>query len=252
MGRWILTSLAMALLCFGSGALGVFMAADLVLGDRTPPFTRAGGELSEFGKSPLYASHTVGEGYHSSTFFSLIPEGEDRTGSSLGVMTRKEGSGGAVGAYFYAENEGSGAPAWGLNAIARTYRRSPAVGMEVNGVNDSGRFGLVRGVDIVNGGNAPTQYALGIGTSVAAPAGKPRYGIVLAGPAFGYTTTAPASRTGILIDHIDSGEAIQIAAGDFITLDGEAGQIRMRFNPESEQIEFYNGERLAHAFAMNE
>lgn len=250
MKRRVFMILGVPLLSFASGAIGVFTAADIVTGDLTPPETRAGEGALGFGKSPLFASHTVGGEYHSSTFYALVPEGGDTTGSALGVIARKEGRGGAVGAFFYAENEGSGAPAWGLNAIARTYTNSPAVGMEVNGFNDSGRYALVRGVDIVNGGNAETQYALGIATSMAEPGGKPRYGIVLAGPEFGHATTAPASRAGIVIDRIDSGEALRIAAGDFITLDGAAGQIRMRYNPQAGQIEFYNGARLAHAIKM--
>lgn len=245
----ILAIFGLAVLCFASGAAGVFTAADLVLGDGTPPYSRGGGDLDEFGRSPLYAGHTIGGGYHASTFYSLVPEGETRDGSSLGVITRKEGPGAAVGAYFYAENEGEGAPVWGANFIARTYSGQPAVGMEVNGVNDSGQYGIVRGMDIVNGGDAPTQWGLGILTASWAPSGQPRYGIVLGGPRFG-AGAAPASRTGLLIDHVDSGEAIQIAAGDFITLDGGRGRIRMRYNPAQERIEFYNGARLAHAIAM--
>lgn len=249
MRRGILAAGGLAVLCFASGAAGVFTAADIVLGDGTPPVSRGAGDLDEYGNSPLYAGHTIGNGYHASTFYSLLPEGESGDGASLGVITRKEGSGAAVGAYFYAENDGPDAPAWGANVIARTYSGRPAVGMEVNGVNDSGRYGLVRGMDIVNGGDAPTQWGLGILTASWAPAGQPRYGIVLGGPRFG-AGAAPASRTGLLIDRIDSGEAIQIAAGDFITLDGKDGRIRMRYNPQAERIEFYNGDRLAHAIPM--
>lgn len=249
MKRTLLMAGGLAVLCFASGAAGVFTAADILAGDGTPPVTRGAGALEDYGKAPLFASHTIGGAYHSSTFYSFQPEGEARGGSSLGVLTRKEGTGNAVGAYLYAENDGQSGAVWGANAIARTYNGLPAVGMEINGVNDSDRYGLVRGIDIVNGGTAPTQWGLGILTAGWAPEGQPRYGIVLGGPRWG-AGAAPASRTGILIDHVDSGEALQIAAGDFITLDGERGRIRMRYNPEQEQIEFYNGDRLAHSIPM--
>lgn len=251
MRRWILIGSGICLISFGSAALGVFAAADIVAGDGTPIKLRAWGFQDLSGKPPILASKTVrGADHHGSAFYTLIPEGESGPAGSMGVAVRQEGNGGGSGATFYAENEGGGAPVWGLNAIGATYNGTPAVGMEVNGVNRSGRFGLVRGIDLINGGDAPTEYALGIATSVTEPAGKPRYGIVLAGPAFGYAATAPASRTGILIDHIDSGEAIRIAAGDFISLDGARGRIRMRYNPDSEAVELYNGDRLAHAFPM--
>lgn len=250
MKRGILLAGGLAVLCFASGAAGVFTAADIVAGDRTPPKLRLWGFEDLSGEAPIYASKTVvGDDKSGSLFYSLIPRGERGPAAPLGVALRQEGSGGGIGAYLYAENEGEGDPVWGANAIARTYSGHPAVGMEVNGVNESGRYGLVRGIDIVNSGNAQTQWALGILTAQNGAAGQPRYGIVLGGPAHG-AGAAPASRTGLLIDHIDSGEAIQIAAGDFITLDGEGGRIRMRYNPQVERIEFYNGDRLAHTIPM--
>jgi len=249
--RWLPAALAMAALSFASGALGVFTAADLVVGDRTPPKLRAWEFMDLTGNPPLYSSKTVrGDDRNGAAFYTLVPPGESGPAAPLGSAIRQEGSGGAVGATLYAENEGEGGAVWGLNSIASTYNGNPAVGMEVNGINRSGHYGLVRGVDIVNAGNAPTEYALGITTSASQPKGKPRYGIMLAGPRSGYTGVAPASRTGILIEHIDSGEALQIAAGDFITLDGAKGRIRMRYNPQKERIEFFNGQRLAHTIPM--
>lgn len=251
MSRWWPAACATAALSFASGALGVFTAADLVVGDRTPPKLRAWEFLDLTGNPPLYSSKTVsGDDRNGAAFYMLVPAGESGPAAPLGSAIRQEGSGGAVGATVYAENEGQGGPVWGLNSIASTYNGNPAVGLEVNGVNQSGHYGLVRGMDIVNAGNAPTEYALGIATSASQPRGKPRYGIVLAGPRSGYTSAAPASRTGILIDHIDSGEALQIAAGDYITLDGGKGRIRMRYNPDGNRIEFFNGERLAHTIPM--
>lgn len=252
MRRWILISLGIATLAFTSAALGVFTGAELYAGDGTYPKLRAWNFENLTGSPPLFVSQTATEdNYHGSAFYTLIPEGEEVFTASLGTAIRQEGSGAAVAHTAYAENEGHGGPVWGMNSIAVTYNDNPAVGMEVNGFNYSDGFQLVRGIDIVNGGTAPTQYALGIMTSGAQPAGKPRFGIVLGGPEFAsYVTETPASRTGILINHIDSGEAIQVAAGDFITLDGERGQIRMRYNPDTNQIEFYNGDALKYAIPM--
>lgn len=251
MRNFLLAAAAIAVLSFASGALGVFTSAELILGDRTPPQLRAWNFRDETGNLPLYVSKTATESdFNGSMFYMLIPAGEHVLTSALGTAIRQEGAGEAVGTLMYAENEGEGGPVWDSNSIGVTYNGRPAVGMEVNGFNHSDQFAIVRGIDIVNGGSAPTEYGLGILTSVGAPDGKPRYGIVLGGPEFGYSDTAPASRTGILIDHIDSGEAIRIAAGDYISLDGKEARIRMRYNPDEEQIEFYNGGRLAHAIPM--
>lgn len=251
MKRWLLIGGGVVLISFASGALGVFTAAELILGDHTPPKLRIWDFVDRTGQPPLYVSKTATEDdFNGSTFYMLIPPGEEVSAAPLGVAIRQEGSGAAVATTFYAENEGQGGPVWGLNSIASTYNRRPAVGMEVNGVNFSDEFAIVRGIDIVNGGTAPTEFGLGVMTSNELPAGKPRYGIVLAGPEFGYAEHSPASRAGIVIDRIDSGEAIRIAAGDFISLDGSAGRIRLRYNPEENRIEFYNGERLAHAIPM--
>jgi hypothetical protein len=123
------------------------------------------------------------------------------------------------------------------------------VGLEVNGVNFSGNpFALVRGIDIVNVGNAQTQWALGIETSISHPAGKPKVGIMLAGPNTGYPHT-PASDSGIVIDRIDSGEAIRIQAGDRIAFNNE-GTIYMKYNPQTNRLEFYNGPDLKFAIPM--
>lgn len=54
-----------------------------------------------------------------------------------------------------------------------------------------------------------------------------------------------------MIDSIDSGEAIRVAAGNFIGLDGAAGSIRMRYNPDHERIEFFNSDRLGHSISMD-
>ncbi len=252
MKRTLLVTGGLAVLCFASGAAGVFTAADIIAGDGTPPRLRMWGMEDLSGQAPIYASKTVeGDDASGSLFYMLIPPGERGPAAPLGVAVRQEGDGGGIGAYLYAENEGGSGPVWAANAIARTYNGLPAVGMEINGVNDSGRYGLVRGLDIVNGGDAPTQWALGIQTAGWGAAGQPRYGIVLGGPRWG-AGAAPASRTGVLIDRIDSGEAIQIAAGDFITLDGERGRIRMRYSPGEDRIEFYNGNTLAHTIDMAE
>ncbi len=241
---------SVAAVSFFSAVMGTAVGS-LVLGDGTEPILRIWGYEDGTGEAPLVVSTTAtADSFDNSAFYTVIPEGEKADTGALGAMARLAGSGRAVGATLYAENEGESGVVWGSNSIAVTYSGRPAVGMEVNGFNYSDQPAIVRGIDIVNGGSAPTEFGLGVMTSNDHPAGKPRYGIVLAGPEFGYAEYAPASRAGIVIDRIDSGEAIRIAAGDFISLDGSQGNIRIRYNPDAEQIEFYNGERLTYSIPM--
>ncbi len=241
---------SVALVTFLSAFMGMISGA-LVLGDGTEPILRIWNYEDGTGNAPLVVTTTATEDdYDNSAFYTVVPPGQQVDTGAIGVMARMEGSGRAVGATLYAENEGEGGMVWGSNSIGISYNGDPAVGMEVNGFNYSDRPATVRGVDIVNGGSAPTEFGLGVMTSNAQPGGKPRYGIVLAGPEFGHAEHAPASIAGIVVDRIDSGEAIRIAAGDFIALDGAAARIRMRYNPDSEQIEFFNGERLSYTIPM--
>lgn len=53
----------------------------------------------------------------------------------------------------------------------------------------------------------------------------------------------------MVIDHIDSGEAIRIQAGDRISFNNE-GTIYMKYNPATHQIEFYNQDELKFAIPM--
>lgn len=238
-------------LAAASAAFGAITATSLVLGDGTEPVLRILGLEPFVDDPPLLVSTTAQEGVDNSSFYTLIPAGESFDAGALGASTRLEGGGRGVGATLYAENDGDSGTVWGSNSIGVTWTGRPAVGAEVNGLNYSGDFALVRGIDIVNGGTAPTELGLSVMTSNAEPAGKPRYGIVLGGPEFGYSSHAPASETGIVVDSIDSGEAIRIAAGNFISLDGEAGRIRMRYNPDEQRIEFFSGDRLAHSIPMD-
>jgi hypothetical protein len=76
--------------------------------------------------------------------------------------------------------------AFGANPHAATFFGAPAVGRVVNGLNRSGNpVAKVRGIDIVDGGSAGTQWALGIETSISEPAGIPGIGIALAGETIG-------------------------------------------------------------------
>lgn len=253
MKRFIAIGLGLLFVCSASAGVGAFVAARLVAGDGTPMKLRIWDFEDRSGSPPLFVSQTATEGDDNApTFYTLIPEGEELTSAGLASSVRLAGRGRGVGATLYAENDGEGGTVWGANPIAVSYNGAPAVGLEVNGVNNSEEFALVRGIDIVNAGLAPTEFGLSVMTSNAAPDGKPLYGIALAGPQFGYSAHAPASQTGILIDRIDSGEAIQIAAGDFITLDGDRGRIRLRFNPEAEQIEFWNDARVVHAISVKD
>lgn len=243
--------IAAAMIAAASAALGAYTAAELILGDRTFPKLRAWNFEDLSGTPALYISKTVTDADRNSvSLYQLLPDGVDGPASPFGVGTRSEGAGNPVGGYFYAENDGTGI-AFGVNPIAATYSGSPAVGMEVNGVNRSGKNdALVRGIDIVNGGNAKTQWAMGIQTSGAEPEGKPRFGIVLGGPGYGFPHT-PASEVGVAVDKVDSGKAIEVHAGDALVLDGRQGQVRMLYNPTTEQVEFYRGELLAFAISMD-
>lgn len=234
-----------------SAMAGAVTGTSMVLGDGTEPLLRILGLEPFVNDPPFMVSTTASEGVDNSTFYTLIPSGESLDAGALGASTRMEGGGRGVGATLYAENDGDSGTVWGLNSMGVTWTGRPAVGAEINGINYSDDFALVRGMEIINGGSAPTELGLSIMTSNAEPAGKPQYGIVLGGPEFGYSDHAPASEAGIVIDAVDSGEAIRIAAGNFISLDGAAGRIRMRYNPEAQQIEFFNGERLAHSIPMN-
>jgi hypothetical protein len=250
MKRSVQLSVLFLLGCVSSATLSAFMTAELILGDLTFPKLRAWNFEDLSGTPNLFVSKTVaGEDVNAVALYELVPPGESGPASPLGSAIRLEGSGDAVGAFFYAENDGNGT-AFGINPHAATYSGKPAVGMEVNGINLSGRANaLVRGIDIVNGGNAPTQWALGVQTSVASPAGKPGYGLILAGTSYGYPHN-PASKVGLVIDRVDSGRAIEIAADHDIVLDGRDGQIRMRYNSESEQIEFYRDGELRFSIPM--
>ncbi len=240
-----------AVVSFFSAMLGVAAGSNLQLGDGTEPVLRIWDFEDGTGNAPLLVSKTAStDDHYNSAFYTVLPEGEHADTGALGASARLEGSGRVVGATLYAQNEGEGGIVWGSNSIAVTYNNRPAVGMEVNGFNMSDEFAIVRGIDVVNGGSAPTEFGVGVMTSNEQPAGKPRYGIVLAGPEFGYAQHAPASHAGIVVDHIDSGQAIRIAAGDYIALDGSSGQVRMRYNPDTEQIEFHNGDRLAYAIPL--
>jgi hypothetical protein len=238
-------------LAAASAAFGALTATSLILGDGTEPVLRMLGLEPFVDDPPLLVSTTAEEGKDNSSFYTLIPAGASLDAGALGASTRLEGGGRGVGATLYAENDGEDGTVWGSNSIGVTWTGRPAVGAEFNGLNYSDEFAIVRGIDIVNGGSAPTELGLSVMTSNAQPDGKPRYGIVLGGPEFGYSDHAPASEAGIVVDSIDSGEAIRIAPGNFISLDGEAGRIRMRYNPVENRIEFFNGDRLAHSIPMD-
>ncbi|QOC23587.1 hypothetical protein IC757_05465 [Wenzhouxiangella sp. AB-CW3] len=241
---------SVALVSFVAAMLGT-AAGSVVLGDGTKPILRIWGMEDGTGDAPLLVATTATEdSFDNSAFYTVVPEGEQVDTGGLGAMARLEGRGRAVGATLYGENDGEGGIVWGSNSIAVSYNGRPAVGMEVNGFNYSDRPATVRGIDIVNGGSAPTEFGLGVMTSNDHPDGKPRYGIVLAGPEFGHARHSPASRAGLVIDQIDSGQAVRIAAGDYIALDGADAQVRLRYNPEAGQIEFHNGDDLVYSIPL--
>ena len=98
-------------------------------------------------------------------------------------------------------------------------------------------------------GRCSNPMSLGIETPFAAPQGKPKVAIMLPGPAQGFPHD-PASETGLVIGAIDSGEAIRIPANHRIALNN-AGSIYLKYNAETNQVEFYSGLALKHAIPMD-
>lgn len=247
---WIGIAVGIGLSSTVYAALSGFEAAELLLGDHTFPKLHVWQFQDRTHDPRLFVSNTAGSGAMSSPsfFYSLVPAGISGPNAPLSSAIRSEGAGDAVGAYFYAETEGASV-AFGANPHAVTYSGAPAVGMEVNGLNLSGNpAAKVRGIDVVNGGNAGTQWALGIETSIAQPAGIPGIGIALAGQTAGYPA-APARDTGLFIDRIESGEAIRIQAGDRVALNNE-GTVYFLYNPGTNRIEFYHDHALKFAIPM--
>jgi hypothetical protein len=224
--------------------------AQLVLGDNTFPLLRIWQFVDRVVNARLFISTTAGPDEDTPTlFYTLAPSGIAGPRSAMSANTRTEGEAHAVGGFLYAETEGAGI-AFGGNAYATTYAGGPAVGLEVNGLNFSQNAQVpVRGIDIVNGGNAQTQWALGIETSFAHPQGKPRVGIMLAGASQGYPH-APASDTGIVVGEVDSGEAIRIQEDQRFSFNND-GAVYMKYNSQTKRIEFYNGPNLKFAIPMD-
>lgn len=231
-------------------AISGSQSAELLLGDATFPKLQIW-NFQDLSHSPrLFVSNTAGSDAMDtpSFFYTFVPRSISGPHSPLTAAIRSEGAGDVAGGILYGETAGT-ASAFGANPIGATYSGAPAEGLEVNGLNLSGNpQAKVRGMDIVNGGNASTQWALGVETSIAQPAGEPSIGIMLAGHSVGYPA-APARDTGLFIDHIDSGEAIRIQAGDRIALNSD-GTVYFLYNPSTNRIEFYRNNVLKFAIPM--
>ncbi len=250
-GRFLIGCLVGCLVGIGlSPVLAEHTLSELVLGDGTFPTLRIWNFVDRVVNARLFVSTTAGPDEDTPTLlYTRVPEGVSGVRSAFSSNIRTEGDAQGVGGFLYAETVGEGI-AFGGNAHATTYSGAPAIGLEVNGLNFSGDSQAnVRGIDIVNAGNASTQWALGIETSFAAPQGKPKVGIMLAGPSQGFPHN-PASHTGIVVGEIDSAEAIRIQEDNRIALSSD-GHISLTYNSETNQIEFYNGTVLKHAFAMD-
>lgn len=220
----------------------------LILGDGTFPSLQIWEFIDRVVNARLFISTTAGLEEDTPTLlYTLAPDGIAGVRSAFSANTRTEGKAEGVGGFLYAETAGEGGVAGG-NAHAATFSGAPAIGMEVNGLNFSGDpNAAVRGIDIVNGGNAQTQWALGIETSFARPQGKPKVGIMLAGPSQGFLP--PASDTGIVIGEIDSQEAIRIQKDHRVAFTNE-GNIYMKYNSQTNRLEFYNGSALKFSIPM--
>ena len=144
------------------------------------------------------------------------------------------------GGWLYGEAGTSATPAsavWGAKLVGVAWGSTATVhGAEVNGVNLGTGTPSVDGVFVVMGGNAKTRAAVAIATSIAAPSGRPDYGIILAGPNSQYSTANPASVTGLYIDNITSGEAIRIQANQRIALT-KAQTTYFRYDSASDKVQ---------------
>lgn len=150
----------------------------------------------------------------------------------------------AYGGWSYAEADTPAtatATAWGARLLARTYSSLvPAHGVEVNGLNATNGAPVTDGVFIVMGGNAKTTAGMVMATGAWAPAGRPDYGMMLAGPNSNYgggaVPTLPASVTGVYIDQIASGEAIRIQRDQRVALTG-SGTTYFRYDSASDKVQ---------------
>ncbi|MGE5666668.1 MAG: hypothetical protein ACM338_00590, partial [Betaproteobacteria bacterium] len=150
-----------------TGAVGGYMSAELLLGDHTFPKLQIWNFQDRTHAPRLFVSNTAGsDGMDSPSFFySLVPPGISGPHAAFSSAIRSEGSADVAGGILYGETSGT-SNAFGANPIAASYSGAPAVGMEVNGLNFSANPNAsVRGIDIVNGGTAETQWGLGIETS---------------------------------------------------------------------------------------
>lgn len=224
----VLLVVAVAVLAADAGVSRVRRFDGIAVGGKIHPYLLAwNGEDRR--SEPVYFADDSNKG--AARFYA-------RTNSALNwagaAAAHGEGSGQAVGWFAYGETAGQ-ATAWGANLIGVSYSGAAAIGAEVNGVNRSGKPATVAGINIVNGGNAATYAALLIDTSTDEPQGKPRFGIYLAGSGRG-NPSAPASDTGLLIDEIDSGEAIRIADDHRIALTRD-GKSYLKFDSASHTIQ---------------
>jgi hypothetical protein len=145
----------------------------------------------------------------------------------------------AIGAFLYAEADaGSSAVVSGGKYSAYTFSPSShAVGEQVNAFNRSGSTSPnVFGLNIGMLGTAATDAGLVIETANIEPAGRPDYGIVIGGPNTTGVPTQPARKTGILMDHISSGEAIRIMDNNRIALN-QAGNTYIRYNSSNNRVQ---------------
>jgi hypothetical protein len=205
------------------------------VGDNAFPYLHAWGGVDNV-QAHFYTSTNSGL-YHNGFFYGNATTGSKQFGVAAAVYTNNSLYG--VGSYLYGEADtNSTSSVWGANLIGVTYSPSAiAHGVEVDAINNSGSVNpVVDGVYIVNAGSAKTTASLVIATSVAQPAGRPDYGIMLAGPNTTYATTAPATVTGLYIDQIASGEAIRIQADHRIALTN-TGDTYIRYNSSTNTIQ---------------
>lgn len=165
--------------------------------------------------------------------FSVVQPGQ-KYGWGAGFASRVDSPGAeGVGVSGYAETGVAWAGAWGANLFARSYHPyANAFGAEIAGGNFADDTPVVYGVYVVMEGTSPTKAGVVIEPSLAFPEGRPEYGVWVKENEKG----KGARKVGILIDKVDSGEALKVQSGERIVLSGD-GEVYMRYNETTDRVE---------------
>lgn len=165
--------------------------------------------------------------------FAVVPPGA-KYGWGGGFTCRADSPGcEGVGVSGYAETGVEGAGVWGANLFARSYHpNSNAHGTEISTGNFSGPTVINYGLFVVMEGLFANRAGVVVESSLAFPEGRPEIGMWIKENEHGNG----ARTTGLLVDHVDSGEAIRVQSGQRIALSSD-GRVYVRYNDVNDKIE---------------